>query len=165
MLQIPTDSIHKFLAIFGLALAIASVGFVYKELEKYREIEGQLARLNTEIDFRDMTSKLAVARFEENKKRLLERADSGQGINSAELDQFRGVTDKLKLEAEAYINLVGDAIPKIKELKLVQRYSAYYFLAAGILFGVGALVAAYGFHRWHADSKRGGMDDGHNIGA
>ena len=165
MLQIPTDSIHKFLAIFGLALAIASVGFVYKELEKYREIEGQLARLNTEIDFRDMTSKLAVARFEENKKRLLERADSGQGINSAELDQFRGVTDKLKLEAEAYINLVGDAIPKIKELKLVQRYSAYYFLAAGILFCVGALVAAYGFHRWHADSKRGGMDDGHNIGA
>ncbi len=165
MLQIPTDSIHKFLAIFGLALAIASVGFAYKELEKYREIEGQLARLNTEIDFRDMTSKLAVARFEENKKRLLERADSGQEINSADVDQFRGVTDKLKLESEAYINLVGDVIPKIKELKLVQKYSAYYFLAAGILFGMGALVAAYGFHRWHADSKRGGMDDDHNIGA
>ena len=153
-LQIPTDTIHKFLAIFGLVLALSSVGFAYNELEKYREIEGKLARLNTEIDFKDMTSKLAVASFEESKKRLFEKEASRQGISSDELNKFRRVVDKLKLEAEAYINLVGVAIPKIKELKVLQRYSAYYFFVAGILLVVGALVAAYGFRRWHADSNR-----------
>jgi len=156
MLQVPTDSLHKFLAVFGLALVMASVGFVYRELEKYRDIEGQLARLDTELSFRDMQAKQTLDRYEGLKKRLFEKVNAGEQLTPVEREQFKNSVDDLRANTQNYCGTVGDVAPKMKELKTLQRYSAYYFFAAGVLLVVGAVVAAYGLRLWHKDSKAGG---------
>ncbi|MDD5331005.1 MAG: hypothetical protein PHX38_13460 [Sulfuricella sp.] len=156
MLQVPTDSLHKFLAVFGLALVIASVGFIFRELEKSREIEGQLARLYAELSFRDMQAKQPLDRYEEFKKRLFEKVNAGESLTPMERERFKSSVDDLKANTQNYCGTVGDVVPKMKELKTLQKYSAYYFFAAGVLFVVGAIVAVYGFRLWYKDSKAGG---------
>ena len=152
-LPIPTDNIYKFLAIFGLTLAISSVVFAHNELEKYKAAEGELSKLRIETSLEETIIEKAFSQFDAIKKELKEKGALSQTVTSEEMGHLSDAVAKLKLEVGTYRKIVEGAVPRREELGVLQRYRIYYFFAAGALFIVGALTSAWGFRRWRADSN------------
>jgi hypothetical protein len=148
MLQIPTDKLYKFTAIFGLSLVIAGVSLIYIEVGKYRETDSQLQGLLTEADIQTKLSNLSRSEYEGEKDKLFVKLDEGTTISKAEINHFRSTADKFDTTVKNYCEFVSITAPKIAAIRNSQKYTPYYFGAFSTLIFIGIILSFFGFKQW-----------------
>lgn len=151
-LQIPTDKLYKFIAIFGLSLVIAGISLIYIEVDKYRETDSQLQGVITEVDIQTKLSNLSRSEYESEKDKLFKKLDEGVSISKAEINHYHSTVDKLETTVNNYCNFVSAAAPKIVAIKNSQKYTPYYFIAFSTLIFIGIILSFFGFKQWRKDA-------------
>ncbi|MDN0082766.1 hypothetical protein QU487_08375 [Crenobacter sp. SG2305] len=153
MLQIPTDSIGKLFAVLGLAVMGTSTTLFFNELEKSRYLEGTLASIYAEAEVKTKMSNLIKDAYLTRKESIFKKIKNNQHISDGEIDDFKKSVKSLEDETGNYIAFTEKSYARIKEIKTLKKYTAYYFFAFGATFIIGLGSSIFGFRAWHKMSK------------
>ena len=158
MIAPPTDRLHKFIAIAGVALIL--IGVTYP-IEKYNESE--LARINA-LEKMDET-KFAQQRFAQKvkeEKAIMSRTFDSNGLKKpnvsveqlrkAAQDFFEREPEARKLEKE-----MNDALIQYKKhSELTKHYESMkklWFFIGALSFLIGTSLSIVGFRQWLSQPK------------
>lgn len=148
----PTDRLHKFLAITGMALVAASVSL---PLQRYQDAE--LQRIDAEEKLQQ--AGYALERFGDSIKKQLPIANEAiKRLPSAEAAQpFIDRLNKLAVDTEkAALEAQGALIASQKQIALAQHYrfvKIVWFGIGAVSFLVGCWLIFVGIRQWIAVPK------------
>ncbi|NMT36067.1 hypothetical protein HGQ62_15610 [Stenotrophomonas maltophilia] len=150
MMQPPTDSLYKFMAVLGIVLSMGSIAFADSHFQKYNSA---LVSMNSQVrmhkhESENLSSDLAD--FTRTHLELISQSElSGQPISRRSLDEFKSELDKFVLaNREMSTKNAGDAI-KLMEIIHTRRIMHYYLIACAGGLLAGLVITIIGFRLWY----------------
>jgi hypothetical protein len=155
MLEIPTDKLHKFIAVLGLAILLGGANIFYSQLEKKKDVDGLLVRLEEELAFRTNLMKLEQSLHDQELERLTAKQKAGIPLSTEDNAMMASLSEKYESDVTSYKSFIGDAVPKVKEAGKHQEYIGYFFAISVACMLGGVILAGFGFRSWTRASAMG----------
>lgn len=152
MIEIPTDRLHKFLAIGGLIAICAGIFF---SLDRYNEYS--LMRIKTYTKAREFYSSFqtvetlreSVTRMRETRKKLNKR-EAVEYLDK-EIDFL---DEKHEREIDNMIRLIRESREMVELTNHYKLMSYIWFSLSAILLTLGMIFSYFGFKKWLSQPKK-----------
>jgi hypothetical protein len=152
MFSPPTDSLYKFIAIFGLIILAWGVAFPW---QKAQEFKFKLIEIKAEVKANNNISKRINASYQLliKERNLIKSDDPERDLKEAAID---------KRKQEMYIQLIETQLPvdeKVETLKVVKNSLTIYKMLGWFSICAGFILMISGFLLWykklqkHIDTK------------
>lgn len=148
MFDIPTDSLHKFLACLGVFIVLNSFRFGYIELNKTGEFDSQIAGIKKELEVKSMLVQMELDSIQSELRYLDRATNNGEYVTEASVSRLRDLFEKQKILLNTLSVIVSDMAPKLAKVKTQKKYSGYYIFSFVFVACFGSVLATYGIIKW-----------------